>query len=157
MWSVPYFVIIAGWVDVQIAEHFPNTGQIHAEHISDGSLRLIAIASLPEISHPISLILIDEIEDGIDPHILPDLIENISQEQKSQWIITSHSPVLVNRFDPVQVHFLARAETGETLSVGFDEIKEIQQDLEYIGVGEIWFHTTQNTIEQWLKKNRSRQ
>ncbi|GEM_PF-1380725 len=38
-----------------------------------------------------------------------------------------------------------------------NEIKEIQQDLEYIGVGEIWFHTTQNTIEQWLKKNRSRQ
>ena len=145
----------AGWVDVQIAEKFPNACPIHAEHISDGFLRLIAIASLPEISHQISLILLDEIEDGIDPHILSDLIENISQEQEAQWIMTSHSPVLVNRFDPVQVRFLARADTGETLSVGFDEIKEIQQDLEYQGVGEIWFHTTQSTIEQWLKKNLS--
>lgn len=136
-----------GWVDMQIAEHFPNANQIHVEHISDGFLRLIAIASLPELSHQISLILLDEIEDGIDPHILPDLIKNISQEQNAQWIITSHSPVLVNRFDPVEVRFLTRADSGETLSIGFDEIKEIQQDLEYIGVGEIWFHTTNRTIE----------
>ena len=145
----------AGWIDIQIAEHFPNAHQIHAGHISDGSLRLIALASLPELNHPISLILIDEIEDGLDPHILPDFIDSISQEQNTQWVMTSHSPVLVNRFGPEQVHFLTRAETGETLSIRFDEIKEIQADLEYQGAGEIWFHTSNSTIEQWLKNTLS--
>ncbi|MCP4698962.1 MAG: ATP-binding protein [Gammaproteobacteria bacterium] len=140
-----------GWVDLQIAEYFPNADKIHADHISDGSLRLIAIASLPELSHKISLILLDEIEDGIDPHILPDLIDSISQEQNTQWIMTSHSPVLVNRFEPVAVRFLTRTDTGATISVGFNEIKEIQKDFEYQGAGEIWLHTSSDSMERWVK------
>lgn len=151
-----------GWVDLQIAEHFPNAskvsnaGKVHADHISDGYLRLIALASLPELSHKISLILLDEVEDGIEPHILTDLIENLSQEQNAQWIMTSHSPVLVNRFEPVAVRFLVRTDTGATISVGFNEIKEIQQDFEYQGVGEIWFHTSNDTIEKWVRNAISR-
>jgi len=145
-----------GWVDLQIAEHFPNANKINADHISDGFLRLIALASLPELSHKISLILLDEVEDGIDPHILPDLIDNLSQEQNAQWIMTSHSPVLVNRFEPVAVRFLARTDTGATISVGFNEIKEIQNDFEYQGAGEIWFHTSNDTIEKWVRNAISR-
>ncbi|OAD20309.1 SMC domain protein [Candidatus Thiomargarita nelsonii] len=145
----------AGWVDLQIGENFPNAGQIHADHISDGYLRLIALASLPELSDEINLILLDEIEDGIDPHILPDLIDNISQEQNAQLIITSHSPVLVNRFEPVAVRFMARTTTGAAISVGFNEIKEMQPDLEYQGVGEIWLHTSSNIIEKWVRETVS--
>ncbi|HDN26686.1 MAG TPA: ATP-binding protein [Thioploca sp.] len=139
-----------------MAEHFPNASQVHADHISDGYLRLIALASLPELSDKISLILLDEVEDGIEPHILTNLIENLSQEQNAQWIMTSHSPVLVNRFEPVAVRFLTRTDTGATISVGFNEIKEIQQDFEYQGVGEIWFHTSSDTIEKWVKDAISR-
>lgn len=140
----------AGWVDLQIAEYFPNADKIHADHISDGCLRLIALASLPELGYKLSLLLLDEVEDGIDPHILPELIDNLSQEQNAQWIITSHSPVLVNRFEPVAIRFLARTDTSATILVGFNEIKEIQQDLEYQGTGEIWFHTSSDTIEKWV-------
>jgi predicted ATP-dependent endonuclease of OLD family len=135
----------SGWINLQIAEKFSNTHEIPAEHISDGYLRLIALASLPELSEKISLILIDEVEDGLEPHILPDLIENIHQEQLAQLIMTSHSPVLVNRFKAEQIRFVARNLNGAAISVGFDEIKEIENDFEYQGVGEIWFHTSNST------------
>ncbi len=138
----------SGWIDLQIAE---NTHDISAEHISDGYLRLITLASLPELSEKISLILIDEVEDGLEPHILPDLIENIHQEQLAQLILTSHSPVLVNQFKPEQIRFVTRNPNGAAISVGFHEINEIQKDFEYQGVGEIWFHTSNNTLEQWVK------
>ncbi|MEN8221045.1 MAG: AAA family ATPase [Pseudomonadota bacterium] len=141
----------AGWINLQIAENFPNSHDIPAEHISDGYLRLITLASLPELDDKISLILIDEIEDGLEPHILPDLIENIHQEQLAQLIMTSHSPVLVNRFQAEQIHFVARNTNGAAISVGFDEINEIQKDFEYQGAGEIWFHTSSNTLEQWVR------
>jgi predicted ATPase len=41
-------------------------------------------------------VLLDEVEDGIDPHILPRFIGMIARESKVQLIVTSHSPVLVN-------------------------------------------------------------
>jgi predicted ATPase len=146
----------AGWINLQIAENFPNSHNIPAEHISDGYLRLITLASLPELGDQVSLILIDEVEDGLDPHILPDLIENIHQEQLAQLIMTSHSPVLVNRFQPEQIRFVARDTNGAAISVGFHEINEIQKDFEYQGVGEIWFHTSSNTLEQWVRDAVSR-
>jgi len=95
--------------------------------------------------------LIDEVEDGLDPHILPDLIENIHQEQLAQLIMTSHSPVLVNRFQAEQIRFVARNTNGAAISVGFHEINAIQKDFEYQGAGEIWFHTSSNTLEQWVR------
>jgi predicted ATPase len=140
-----------GGIDLQMAEHFFSAEPIDAQHISDGYLRLIALASLPELGPQIRLILIDEIEDGIEPHILPELIDNLSQEQLPQLIMTSHSPVLVNRFEPKAVRFIARTKTGAAISAGFDEIKQIQQDFEYQGAGEIWFHTSGNLIEQWVR------
>ncbi|MEN8220283.1 MAG: AAA family ATPase [Pseudomonadota bacterium] len=107
--------------------------------MSDGYLRLITLASLPELGDKISLILIDEVEDGLDPHILPDLIENI--EQLAQLIMTSHSPVLVNRFQAEQIRFVARNTNGAAISVGFDEINEIQKYFEYQGTEKFYENT----------------
>jgi len=146
----------AGWINLQIAENFPNSPNIPAEHISDGYLRIITLASLPELGDQVSMILIDEVEDGLEPHILPDLIENIHQEQLAQLIMTSHSPVLVNRFQAEQIRFVARNTNGAAISVGFDEINEIQKDFEYQGAGEIWFHTSSSTLEQWVRDAVSR-
>ncbi|HEW98892.1 MAG: hypothetical protein DRR16_18870 [Candidatus Parabeggiatoa sp. nov. 3] len=145
----------AGWIDLQLAEHFPNSAPIHAEHISDGYLRLIALAAIPELD-TISLILIDEIEDGIEPHILPELINTIRQEQKTQFIMTSHSPILVNHFEPPEIRFMSRTKTGTAISVGFHELEAIQQDLAYQGAGEIWLHTSNHTIEKWVNEAISR-
>ncbi len=147
----------AGWIDLQLAEHFQNSEPIHAEHISDGYLRLIALAAIPELGpDEISLILIDEIEDGIEPHILPELIDMIRQEQKTQFIMTTHSPLLVNHFELPEIRFMSRTATGTAISVGFHELKAIQQDLAYQGAGEIWLHTSNRTIEQWVKEAISR-
>ncbi len=140
----------AGWIDLSIIERFSDI-RIHAPHMSDGFLRLMALATLPEFSNEITLILLDEIEDGIDPHILFDLPDEISREQGAQLIITSHSPVLVNMFKPEEICFIARAADGPSISAGFDEIPEIQEDIEYQGAGEIWLHTSEDTIETWVR------
>jgi len=71
--------------------------------------------------------------------------------------MTSHSPVLVNRFKAEQIRFVARNLNGAAISVGFfDEIKEIETDFEYQGAGEIWFHTSSNILEQWVRDAFSR-
>lgn len=141
----------AGWIDLKIAESYKSLGSLNAGHMSDGFMRLLGLASIPEFSNKISLVLLDEIEDGIDPHILPDLVRLIANESSAQLLVTSHSPLLVNTFEPAEISFMARDEDGRCLAARFGEIQEVQKDLEYLGPGEIWSHTDLNTITGWVR------
>jgi len=140
----------AGWVDLKIAENFPRSGEFSANHISDGLLRIIALISISEFALDTSLILLDEVEDGIDPHILPGILEDIQRESSISILMTSHSPILVNLFPPESISFVARTDDGPAVTARFDEIREIQKDLEFEGTGEIWLHTSPETIKKWV-------
>ena len=83
---------------MRIAESFANVGAIGPSHASDGLLRLIAICAIPEFEPHSSLVMLDEIEDGIEPHILPEIIRRVVSDSRNQFIFTSHSPLLVNFF-----------------------------------------------------------
>lgn len=141
----------AGWVDLQISESFENIGPVNAAHMSDGFMRLLGLATIPEFSDEASLILLDEVEDGIDPHILPKFINSIAKESPAQLMITSHSPLLVNFFEPKQICFIARSRDGRSLSAGFDEISDATNGLEYMGAGEVWANTSSEKITSWVR------
>lgn len=147
----------AGWVQLRIAERFENSREVDARHISDGFLRLLAIASIPEFSDAVSMILLDEIEDGIDPHILPEFIELISQEASCMLVATSHSPHLVNVLDPSKIVLLARSNDGPTISAKLDQIEEAMKYLDYQGPGEIWAHTSTETLAAWVRSHQEQQ
>lgn len=72
----------AGWIDLSIAEAISGVS-VKAEHVSDGFLRLLAICTIPELGPSASLVLLDEIEDGIEPHILPDVVRDLREESSS--------------------------------------------------------------------------
>jgi len=142
----------AGWIDLKIAENYAGLGKISASHMSDGFMRLLGIASIPEFGSEASLVLLDEIEDGVEPHILADFIELISGEASAQILMTSHSPILVNRFNPADVCFISRAKDGSTIAAGFDEIEEMKTGLEFFGAGEIWSQTSMVRIAELVKQ-----
>ncbi len=141
----------AGWIDLQLTESF-SARQIGADHMSDGFMRLLALVSIPEFGENIRLVLLDEIEDGIDPHILTDLVEQIRRESATQLIATSHSPLLVNLFDPKDVHFMTRSEEGMSITASFDEIEHVRKHLEYRGIGEIWAQTSLTSLSAWIRE-----
>lgn len=146
----------AGWVDMRIAERFTNLGGISPSHVSDGLLRLIALCAIPEFDSNTSLVLLDEIEDGIEPHILPEIIEKIVADSGSQFIFTSHSPLLVNFFDPPDIHVLARLPNGAITTSQFSEFSTWQEGLEYFGPGEIWSMAERNAFQIAAKRLRPR-
>lgn len=141
----------AGWIDLKVAEAYPGLGKISAAHMSDGFMRLLGLASIPEFGREASMVLLDEIEDGVEPHILADFIHLISHEADAQMLLTSHSPVLVNRFEPEEICFIARARDGRTIAAGFHEIEEMQTGLEYFGTGEIWSQTSMEAINKLVR------
>jgi predicted ATPase len=137
----------AGWVDLKISESY-QIGAIGAAHASDGFLRLLALCAIPEFGHKSSLVLLDEIEDGIEPHILPRLIERVVADSKSQFIMTSHSPLLINFFPPEEVMLVTRSDSGESRLKELSNLEVIRAGGEYLGSGEVWANTGLSILNQ---------
>lgn len=139
----------AGWVDLRVAESFEGIGKTGAAHMSDGFLRLLGLAAIPEFSGA-STVLLDEVEDGIEPHILPRFLKAVAADVDAQLILTSHSPFLVNAMDPDQVAFVARQPDGCTVASLFTDLAPLVEGLAYFGAGEMWVNTDMAAISEWV-------
>ncbi|GJE81077.1 DNA replication and repair protein RecF [Methylorubrum thiocyanatum] len=142
----------AGWIDMRILESYSNIARISPVHMSDGFMRILALCAIPEFDENVSIVLLDEVEDGIEPHILPELIKFISGASKCQFIMTSHSPYLVNFFDRDQVCFVARREDGQTIVAKSDEMDLFLKGADYFGVGEIWANASLETVSKAVRQ-----
>lgn len=143
-----------GWIDMRIAESFKLMGRIDVGHMSDGFLRILALCAIPEFEDD-SLILIDEVEDGIEPHILPRLVERISAEAPSQLIMTSHSPLLVNYFEQHQIYLLARDNLGHTVGTSASSLPLFRNAENYMGAGEVWANAAGEAIYDTIPRYRA--
>ncbi len=137
----------AGWVDLRISEAY-GLGPISAQHLSDGFLRLLALCAIPEFGSRSSMVLLDEIEDGIEPHILPRLIERIVSDSSAQFVMTSHSPLLINFFESESVTLVTRDQDGRSRFTAVNDLDVIRQGLEYLGPGEIWANAGLSTLNE---------
>jgi predicted ATPase len=142
----------AGWVDLRISESFKDVGDIGVRQVSDGFLRLLAFCAIPEFKGDVSLILIDEIEDGIEPHILPRLVERIVRESEAQFIMTSHSPLLVNFARNEEVVLLGRLRDGEVTASPLSELDSVQKGSEFFGGGELWAMLDRTVLDRELRR-----
>ena len=138
----------AGWVDMRIAENFSDMGEIGPSHASDGLLRLLALCAIPEFGDAASLVLLDEIEDGVEPHTLPDIIRNIVSECHAQFIFTSHSPLLVNSFRSTEIQLLTRRPTGSVATSRFCDLDCWGEGIDYFGPGELWGMAEREALQE---------
>jgi predicted ATPase len=79
------------------------------QHLSDGTLRFICLTTALLQPEPPSLIIIDEPELGLHPYaieILAELIEATSK--KTQLIVSTQSPSLVDYFEPEDIIIVNR-------------------------------------------------
>lgn len=128
----------AGWIELKVAESFRDFSEVSVAHMSDGFMRLLAICAIPELPDSVSMVLLDEIEDGIEPHILSRLIDLIRAESKAQIIATSHSPLLLNGIPVGDIRLVGRQPNGRTIAAKASELKTFQEGAEYLGAGELW-------------------
>jgi ABC-type branched-subunit amino acid transport system ATPase component len=143
----------AGWVDLQVAESFKGVGNIGATHLSDGFLRLLALCAIPELQNNPTLVLLDEIEDGIEPHILPSIVKRVISDASVQFVLTSHSPLLVNFIENDEVALLGRSEVGNVIASPIARLGRIKSGLEYFGSGELWAMLDRTSLQQDLVDN----
>lgn len=133
----------AGWKKLNVVEQFGSQRlETEAHHINDGLLRVLAI--LAQTDSDRSLILLDEIENGMNPEIierLVDVLVNASQ----QILVTTHSPMILNYLDDEvarqSVNFIYKNPKGETRARPFFDIPRINEKLSCMGPGEAFVDT----------------
>jgi predicted ATPase len=146
-----------GWKQLRVLEDYGYPRLVGAGHIHDGFLRVIAVLSQKFTSHEV--LLLDEIENGINPALaekLMDFLVSLGTECK-QVIVTTHSPVILNFLeDQVAregVILLYRTGRGETKSCRYFDQPETGHKLRALGPGEVFVDTDLTKMADRLGHN----
>ncbi|MDM8569288.1 ATP-binding protein [Thiotrichales bacterium HSG1] len=98
--------------------------------LSTGTLRIVALLALLRHPNPPPLIVIEEIENGLDPRTIRLMVEEICKiikAGKTQIILTTHSPYFLDLLQPEQVVLVERDATGQPTFNKVAEQSKLQQ------------------------------
>ncbi|MRW85274.1 AAA family ATPase [Pseudoduganella sp. FT26W] len=132
-----------GWKRLSITEDFDGKYvESEVRHINDGLLRVLALIAQTKTDK--SLLLFDEVENGVNPEIVEKLVE-ILVNATQQIVVTTHSPMILNYLeDDIARHsvmFVYKNPKGITRVRPFFSISGIGEKLEVMGAGEAFVDT----------------
>jgi predicted ATPase len=112
-----------------------------AEHVSDGVLLFTALAMHAIDAEPGSVLFLEEPEQSIHPrriHEVFELFQRIVEKQQCQFVIATHSPILVNelRDDPEAILLFRRSEQGSVVT-SLAEVPRLVEALHKAEPGEL--------------------
>lgn len=118
----------------------PFERPVLAKFASDGTLKMLAYLTLLYDPEPARLIAIEEPENQLHPMLLREFAEECLQATaKSQILISTHSPFLLNALAPEQVWVLYRDVQGYTQAVRADRLAGINEFVQAHGLlGDLW-------------------
>lgn len=120
-------------------KHKGSDAYFDASSLSDGTLRFLALATLflqPEQYRP-SVILVDEPELGLHPYAITMLSSLVKQASvRTQVIISTQSPLLLDHFQPEDVLVADRVDGGTQFTRL--ESAKLNGWLEDYSLGQLW-------------------
>ncbi|WP_254661782.1 AAA family ATPase [Vibrio parahaemolyticus] len=133
----------AGTVRLEIEEKFGEKSiKTEARHINDGLLRFMAIFA--QLTKKQSALLLDEIENGVNPELIEKLVDSLV-EANTQVIVTTHSPMILNYMEDdvarAGVVYLYKNAQGATQAIRLFDIPSMQRKLKFMGPGEAYEDT----------------
>jgi len=108
--------------------------------LSTGTLRVVALLALLRHPNPPPLICIEEIENGLDPRTLQLIVSEIRaliESERSQVILTTHSPYLLDLLPLSSIIMTQRTSKGVTFTRPGDS-KEVQSWAEDFAPGQLY-------------------
>ncbi len=140
----------AGWKQLTMIEQFgEHKLETEARHMNDGLLRILAILAQTQTAP--SMLLLDEIENGVNQELVEKLV-NVLLAAKTQLVVTTHSPLILNYLpDDVakkSVQFIYKSPEGATQIRRFFEIPKVAGKLDLMGAGDAFIDTNLITLAQ---------
>jgi predicted ATPase len=116
--------------------------QVPAAQASDGVLLILAYLALLFSPEPPRLILIEEPENGIHPRRLQEVLgllrELVSEQARTQVLLTTHSPYAVDLFSPEEVTLCTKDGSGAVVTKRLADSETVREQLSVFTLGEIW-------------------
>ncbi|WP_260261471.1 AAA family ATPase [Vibrio intestinalis] len=130
-------------VKIEIEEKFgEKIIKTEARHINDGLLRFMAIFA--QLTQKQSALLLDEIENGVNPELIEKLVDSLV-EANTQVIVTTHSPMILNYMEDdvarAGVVYLYKNAQGATQAIRLFDLPSMQRKLKFMGPGEAYEDT----------------
>jgi predicted ATPase len=129
----------------------PFDKPIHSRFASDGTLKMLAYLVLLCDPNPPRFIGIEEPENFLHPRLLEPLAEECrAATERSQMLVTTHSPFFLNALRPKEVRILMRNERGYTEATLVSDIPGLSNFVDAGGkLGHLW-------MEGFLESNEAR-
>ena len=119
-----------------------NKQELPAAQVSDGMLLVLAYLTILYLPHPPRVLLIEEPENGIHPKRLQDVLqilrELITEQGHTQIILTTHSPYVVDQFQPDEVSLCHKEKDGSVVVHQLSESRTVKEQIDIFTLGEIW-------------------
>jgi predicted ATPase len=118
----------------------PFEQPVLSKFASDGTMKMLAYLAVLYDPEPPRFIGIEEPENFLHPRLLPELAEECrAASARSQLLITSHSPFLLNAMRAEEVRVLYRDEQGFTQAMRACDIRGIPEFIRAgASLGHLW-------------------
>lgn len=133
----------SGIARLEVSESWGSSElSLSARQVSDGLLRLLALSALHELEIRPTVLMFDEIENGVHPHLLRAIVRMLRSlaDAGVQVIATTHSPVAASFVgDAAEVLLVGRDEDGglRVAQMGSSPAWDKLQDA--FAPGEAWY------------------
>lgn len=143
-------------------EHWQESGPpptVDARGMSDGTLRFLAILTALLTRPADSLLVIEEVDNGLHPsraHLLLDMLKTVGAQRGVDVLVTTHNPALLDAMGTEMVPFITVAsrdpENGHSLLTLLEDIARLPKLLAQGPIGRL---SSQGLIEQSLAESAS--
>ncbi|MET7679263.1 AAA family ATPase [Streptomyces sp. NPDC005423] len=109
---------------------------------SYGTVRLLGLLALLYDPNPPAFTCIEEIDHGLHPQALELVVQRLREaSDRTQFIVATHSPALVNRLRPEEFLVCDRNDEGASIipALTTQEVKDIVEESGDQPLGELWF------------------
>lgn len=140
----------SGWKKLSVFEQFGEQRlETEALHLNDGLLRILAVLTQADAGR--SMLLLDELENGINQEMVETLVDTLLQSPQ-QLLVTTHSPLLLNYLpDDVArraVLLAYKTPAGETRIRRFFDVPRMATKLQGMGPGDALVDTDLKLLTQ---------
>ena len=147
-----------GEVMLELCETFGGrTAPYDATLLSDGTLRVLAIAAAVLSAAPGGFVVIEEIDNGVHPSRAAKLLDQVSRIAKTRdlrVLISSHNPALLDALpDDAAPHVVFCYRHPEDGSSRLVRLMELPDYPELVAQGSVGHLMTQGTIERFVKEH----
>lgn len=154
--AIEFIETSVGDVMVQLKESFGGREHLReAAVLSDGTLRMLHIASAVLIAEEGSLVVMEEIDNGVHPSRAKLLLENldrVARERNIKILLTTHNPALQDALPdhalPDVVACYRDPDTGESK---LQRLEDLERYPHLVARGSLGSLSTHGTLEKFLK------